>query len=155
MNCEEVQPILLDYGKGRVSGPEARKVKNHLESCKTCKAFLEDELAFDMRLSAVPPVEPVNDVWALVRARTKPRRLSPAVWLVKIRSASAAAKRAAAAVAVVGVAAVMFYSLNLNEPNVAPGPATTSGADNVIAVKWSDDPLGSHREALVECLDKM
>ncbi len=137
-----------------MSGPEARLIKAHLKTCTECKALLDEELAFDARLAAVPVVEPVNDVWVLVRARTKPRKFSPFVWLARIRSAGATAKRAAAAAAVIGVAAVTLYSFTLNRSDLAPS-YISKGAENVITVKWSDDPLGGHREALVECIGKM
>jgi anti-sigma factor RsiW len=139
---------------GRASGPEARVIRDHLKTCKECEALLREEMAFAARLSAVPMVEPANDVWALVRAKTKPRRLSISAWLGRTRSVDALAKRLAAAVAVIGVAAVTLYSVTLNQPDTGQEPVATSG-NSVVSVKWSDDPLGGHREVLVECIDKM
>ncbi|MGQ9579427.1 MAG: zf-HC2 domain-containing protein [Armatimonadota bacterium] len=155
MKCEEVQPILLDYGMGRVSGTEAQQVRDHLERCRDCEALLREEVAFAARLSAVPLEVPRNDVWALIRARTRPRILSPFAWLGRIRGAKVFVKRATAVAAVFCVAAVALYSTKLHDKDFKSISSEKAGVGSVITVKWSDDPLGAHREALVECIDGM
>ena len=152
MKCDEVQPILLDYGRGLVSGPETRKLRAQLDKCKNCAALLQEELAFARRLSALPAEQPANDVWALVRARTRPRMIRPLAWLRGLADASAGLKRAVAATAVAAVAAVTIYSFNIQQVDEKePLPPPSSG----VVVTWSDDPLGGHTDALVEFIDKM
>ncbi|MGC8863000.1 MAG: zf-HC2 domain-containing protein [Armatimonadota bacterium] len=153
MKCEEVQPILLDYGRGLVSGPEARRLKAHLDNCKQCSDLLAEELAFWHRLSALPMEEPRNDVWALVRTRTRPRMLRLPAWARGFTGTRAALRRAIAAAAVAVVAAVTVYSFAVLPPD-QPGAVQAPPA-GVVTVKWSDDPLGGHADALVECMDKM
>lgn len=140
---------------GRVSGTEAQQVRDHLEKCRDCEALLREEMEFAARLSAVPMEGPRNDVWALIRARTRPRVISPVAWLLRIRGARAFVKRATAVAAVFCVAAVAFYGTKLHDNDVKSMSPEKMSAGSVITVKWSDDPLGAHREALVECIDGM
>ncbi len=148
-----MQPILLDYGKGLLSGAEARKLTAHLGRCEECAVLLQEELAFARTLSALPMEQPTNDVWALVRTRTRPRIIRPLAWLRGLSDSSAAFKRTIAATAVAAVAAVTVYSFTLvqtpRDEVVQPAPRP------VVAIKWSDDPLGNHTDALVDCIDGM
>jgi hypothetical protein len=136
-----------------VSGPEARRLKAHLDKCEQCSALLADELEFWRRLSALPMEEPANDVWALVRARTRPRMIRLPSWVRSLAGAPAAVRRTVAAAAVVAVAAVTVYSFAVLPPERSQ-PVKTA-PEGVVTVKWSDDPLGGHADALVECMDKM
>ena len=124
-----------------------------MDKCKNCAALLQEELAFARRLSALPAEQPANDVWALVRARTRPRMIRPLAWLRGLADASAGLKRAVAATAVAAVAAVTIYSFNVQQP--PPDRPLVKPSQGVVTVKWSDDPLGGHTDALVEFIDKM
>lgn len=153
MKCEQIQPNLLDYGKGRLSSSEHNEIKLHIEECPECRALLEEELAFNLQLSTVPIEEPVNDVWALVRTKTRSRRYNPFGWL---RTAFSTHYRRAAATAVAlgAIAAVVFSNLPVED-----GPKYTAKikppAESIAVVKWSDDPLGKHTDAMVDLIDRM
>ena len=127
-----------------------------MDKCKECAALLEEETAFARRLSALPVEEPANDVWALVRARTRPRMFRPLAWLRGFAGLSSGLKRAISATALTAVAAVTIYSFNFNLQTVAKhDPVPPPDPKGVVAVKWSDDPIGGHTDALVEFIDKM
>jgi hypothetical protein len=153
MKCEQIQLNLLDYSRGLLTGPEADGIRDHLRGCELCKAVLADELAFANRLTALPPQEPVNDVWALVRARTKPRRIGMAR-LRGLVSGPAMVRKALALTAAAGVILGGLYTgLRPDEPKrvVKQQPAATTLA----AVGWSDDPIGDHTDAVVKFIDDM
>ncbi len=152
MNCEQIQPDLLDYGRGLLSGPDARRIRTHIEKCPECAALLEEEMAFSAKLAAVPVEAPANDVWALVRARTRPRTLRPLAWLRSFVAAPVVIRRAVAAVAAAAVVAVTAYSFRPEPPPAVPSKNMVPAA---ITVKWSDDPLGDHTDAMVKYIDNM
>ncbi|MCX8052318.1 MAG: hypothetical protein N3B12_00780 [Armatimonadetes bacterium] len=135
-----------------MSVPLARRVEAHLENCKQCSVLLAEELEFAQMLSALPLEEPANDMWALVRARTKPRVIRPFAWLYGLLGAPTFLKRGLAVVAVALIAALAIYSFGLVQPYRAAPVSQPSG---MVMVKWSDDPLGPHADAIVDCIDKM
>ena len=149
MKCEKVQPNLLDYGKGLLEAPESQKIKAHIEHCVECKAILEEELAFSAQLSALPEEQPVNDVWAAIALRTKPKELRPMIWLTKLFATNLRRAVAATATTAVLIAALYSYQPIDQKPTINNGPKP------VTAVKWSDDPLGEHTDATIELIAKL
>ena len=113
--------------------------------------MLEQEAAFAGKLRELPDVEPMNDVWALVRAQTKPRRLALLSWL---RGAPAYARRAMAASAVVALVAVGLIGYNLRPQPQTPAVQNPTSV-SAVAVKWTDDPLGDRADAMVASIDDM
>ena len=155
MNCEQIQPDLLDYGKGKLSGPEARRVRAHLQKCAKCTALLEEEMSFSVRLATLPEEKPINDVWELVRARTKPKLFRPLAWLRSISSAPGAFRKMAAAATAAIVLVLVVYGF-ISQPNVKPFNDKQHVADKpAVTLRWSDDPLGNHTDAVVEFISNM
>ena len=113
--------------------------------------MLEQEVAFAGRLREMPDVEPVNDVWALVRAQTKPRRLPLLGWL---RGAPSYARRAVAASAVAAVVGITLLTYNVNPEPQTPVVRPPS-PPSIVVVKWTDDPLGERVDAMVASIDEM
>ena len=109
-------------------------------------------MAFSAMLAAVPDEAPANDVWALVRARTRPRMLRPLAWLRSFAAVPVVVRRSVAAAAVAAVVAVTLYSIKPEPPTPVP---SHNNIPTAITVKWSDDPLGSHADAMVKCIDSM
>ncbi|MEN6582239.1 MAG: zf-HC2 domain-containing protein [Armatimonadota bacterium] len=148
--CDQIQPDLLDYSKGLLSRPESEQIKAHLQQCEECAEVLREEVEFASQLSAIPVEEPINDVWTLVRAQTKPGRISPLAWLSGLMKSGV--RRAA--VAVVTVALLLFIVMTLK-----PAPQQVAKQDltpkSSVAVKWSDDPMGSQTDAMIEFIDNM
>ena len=149
MKCEQIQPNLLDYATGLLSGPEAQRIADHLAQCPECAALLDEEIAFSRRLSEFPDEAPANDVWALVRARTKPARFRPVSWLRAITATGI--RRATAAAVAAAIVLVAFFAFNPADrtPDIKPRPTDT------VKVKWSDDPLGGQTDAMIEFIDNM
>lgn len=147
MNCEQIQPSLLDYSRGLLSGPESAAVRAHLRNCAQCAELLKEEIDFHRNLADLPEERPANDIWALVRTRTKPTRLrAPLALLGRM---PIVLRRAVCAAAAVAVMAVGFYSLKPADHQSAQKIPTT------VTVKWSDDPIGGHTDAMVNFIDEM
>jgi hypothetical protein len=112
---------------------------------------LEQEVAFADEIRKMPDVEPVNDVWALVRAQTKPRGLPLLGWL---RSAPSLARRAMAATALAAAVGITLLTYSMKpEPReqvVKPTPQVS-----VAVAQWTDDPLGDRADAMVKSIDEM
>ena len=151
MKCTEIQPSLLEYGRGLLSGPEARRVKSHLDKCVRCKILLAEELAFAGRLAALPVDEPANDVWALVRARTKPSPLSLRGLRTLLSGHSLVRKAIAFAAAAGMVLGALYVELKPEEPKTV----VKKQAATAVAVGWSDDPIGDHTDAVVAFIDDL
>jgi len=148
MNCEHIQPSLLDYSRKLLKGPEAEEIRRHLDNCPECAAVLKDESELSELLSSVPDEQPRNDVWALVRSRTRPRTIRPLVWLHSLVSTSA---RRAATAGIAAAAVFAFYATSNLKP---PAPQPMVQNPPVVAV-YSDDPLGGHTDAVIDSIDDM
>ena len=149
MNCEQIQPNLLDYSRGLLSRPESEEVRRHIAKCDECAALLEDEAAFAGQLSVMPYEQAANDVWALVRARTKPSRFRSIAALPKMLTARVARMTAVA----VAAGAILATAYSLKPPAPPTQPNITRPGVTVAVV--SDDPLGSHSDAMIDVIDKM
>ena len=147
MKCEQIQPNLLDYSKGLLTGPEAEQVRTHAAKCAACAALLEEETAFARRLASIGEEVPANDVWAMVRIKTKPRRFPVTAW-ARLLVATPVRRMAAVGVAAVVMAAVLMGPVQQPIQNEPP-------SRNRVMVKWSDDPLGNHTDAVIDFIDKM
>ncbi len=101
------------------------------------------------RLSGLPDEQPRNDVWALVRSRTR-RSVLPLSLLRGLLSANLR-KKIAAASAMAALAAVGLYNIAAIDPQPAPAPAKPK----VVMAVYSDDPLGGHTDAVIDSIDKM
>jgi hypothetical protein len=148
MNCEQVQLNLLDYSRKLLTGPEHEQIKAHLAECEECAAVLREETACFGMLAGMPDEQPVHDVWALVRSRTKPKAVRPLIWLHGLVATNLRrAATATVACAVLGLAVYNVVLVNAPAPIDQPGHA-------VIAV-YSDDPLGGHTDAVIDSIDDM
>lgn len=97
----------------------------------------------------MPDEQPANDVWTLVRARTRPRRLWLADRLVQVLSSNLRRLSVASiAVAIALIAILMLGPVDKRQPASIERPAD-------VVVKWSDDPLGDHTDAVVKLIDEM
>lgn len=113
---------------------------------------MAEELEFACRLAEMPIEEPRNDVWALVRAQTKPRRLS----VYRIRhfvSVQAMSRKVLALTAAVGVLVGLVYTGM--EPEKPKSVVEQRATATSVAVGWSDDPIGPHTDAMVKFIDDM
>lgn len=111
--------------------------------------MLKDEIEFSEYLSSIPDEHPCHDVWALVRARTRPKRIRPLVWMHGLVSTNL--RRAATATVTIGVLVFAFYSTTTMAPE---HPGETALKPPIVAV-YSDDPLGGHTDAVIDSIDEM
>lgn len=142
-----MQPNLLDYSRKLLSGPECEQIEAHVSECAECAEVLREEIACFKRLACVPDEQPVHDVWALVRSRTRPSHVRPLVWLHGLVATNL--RKAASATVALAVLAIGFYNVVLVNPEPTSPPNRT-----VIAV-YSDDPLGGHTDAVIDSIDDM
>ena len=149
MKCELIQPNLLDYSKGSLNRSESGKIKAHIERCEECAALLAEEVSFDRTLARLPEEMPANDVWALVRVRTKPRRFRPLAALEIM--VNTRMRRVVAATAT--MAAVIGAFFIVNWPTYQPSVQPTNAQVNVVAV--SDEPLAQHTDAVFDVIERM
>ncbi len=147
MNCEQIQPNLLDYGRKLLTGPEYEQVKAHVSECADCAALLRQEMATFAKLADMPDEQPAHDVWMLVRSQTKPKRVRPLVWLHGMVATNV--RRAATAAIAVALLAVGYYNVVITPPE-PPGPKPP-----VVVTVYSDDPVGGHTDAVVASIDDM
>jgi len=108
-------------------------------------------MSFAQRLASVSEERPAHDVWALVRAQTKPKTFSVRACLVRLWPTRLISRRTMVAAAAAAILAFSVYGFNPTKDQPAPPEATR----HEIAVKWSDDPLGGHSDAMVEVIAKM
>ncbi len=152
MKCEKIQAEILDFSMEMLSGPRFDAISKHLAECTECAAMLEEEVAFSKRLAALPSEQPTKDVWPMVQARIKSRRLSPAIWFHDLVTARTR-KLAAAAVAAAVMAVTVYVALPPQHPPDVPG--IRSARTTTVMVKWSDDPLAGHTDAMVDSIDQL
>jgi len=128
-----------------------KAVRAHLAECPECAALVQGELDLVARLGSVPMVSPENDVWALIRARTRPR-LFRDFGRTRVAAALAPFYRFAALATVLIVLAYSLFSLFSNGAGHTTKP---DGVQTGMLVQWSDDPVGTHTSELVSFIDDM
>ncbi len=149
MKCELIQPNLLDYSKGLLNRSESERMKAHIGRCEECAALLAEEASFDRTLARLPEEMPANDVWALIRVRTKPRRFRPLAALEIM--VNTRMRRVVAATAT--MAAVIGAFFIVSWPTYQPPVQPTNAQMNVVAV--SDEPLAQHTDAVFDVIERM
>jgi len=115
--------------------------------------MLKQEMSFSEKLAAIPDMQPQNDVWALVRAQTKPKTIRPIAWLAGLSNISVNVRRAVAAIAISAIVAFTLYGVKPDAPTQTSinRPVNTSKS----TLRWADDPLGSNSDAMVDFIDNM
>lgn len=144
-----IQRNLLDYSKELLNRSESEKIEAHIERCEECAVLLAEEVSFDGRLARLPEEMPANDVWALVRVRTKPRRFRPLAALEVMVNTKM--RRVVAATATMAAVVGAFFIVNW--PTYQPPVPPTTPQVNVVAV--SDEPLAQHTDAMFDVIEKM
>ncbi|MBC5808523.1 MAG: hypothetical protein DLM53_10685 [Candidatus Eremiobacter antarcticus] len=69
MKCSACKARLARYREGDLSAAAASAVRDHLERCQGCQAFLAELSALEARLARVREIEPRSDFTQLVMAR--------------------------------------------------------------------------------------
>lgn len=70
--CEKFRPLLDDYVDGALSPEEARAAQEHLASCASCAAALDELHMLLARAASLPQsIEPSRDLWAGIESRIR------------------------------------------------------------------------------------
>ena len=152
MNCEQIQPKLLDFSRGQLSALEKKEVKGHLAGCAACRELLTEEEALDRRLSALPVAAPRTDLWPLVRSGIRGRE--PA--FARLRTVFGTPRRAlAAGLAVAAATVVMIVASPTRQPQISKAEthavAVYQSAQPTAA--W-DDPMRDNTERVLAAIEE-
>lgn len=150
MDCEIVRQSLLEYSHRRLSTSEALNIEKHLAGCRSCRLFLEEERAFDERLSSLPAPSPKNDVWVLVRARTQRRHWG----VLRLLAPLARSRRFVTATAMVVVVTLLLVvgvpqQQMRHDHQQIVSDMVLRQTESQVAQKWTDDPLGTTTDQIL------
>ena len=151
MNCEEIQPKLLDYSRSQTSALETKDIREHLAGCAECRQVLAEETALDAALRDMPTAAPRTDLWPLVRTSVRGRRPLSA----RLRAMFARPKRALAAALATAVAAtaVVLVVPDRNQP----APIETKAVvvyQNAQPSGAYDDPMGDNTSRILAAIEE-
>lgn len=153
INCEKYLPLLYDFVKGKLSITEVSEIRQHLDSCSECREALAEEKATIELLSSIPLVEePTLDIWSKIESRLPENRqgLLNRFWYMPQHKFMRAAAGFVAAAAILAVVVTGVYSPKTTQPTDAP---VQKGY--VVTAEWTDDPMASSSEAVLQSIDKM
>jgi len=119
MNHSEYEQLAAGYVLGALEPDDEHVFQRHLGGCSECEANVRGlEEVVGTLAYAAPPVDPPETLWASIqreirpeRRRVQPRPARPRRW------ASPLVARLAAAAAIVAVAALSVWNLNLRDEN--------------------------------------
>jgi len=120
--------------------------------CEGCRAFLEEERAFDLRLAGLAAPVPASDVWVAVRTATRRRRLVFRLFATPKRVLAAAVALASVAAALLIVPPIAEKRAEENQ--VVIQQVFIDQAQSQVAQKWIDDPLGSTTDRVVAAIEE-
>jgi anti-sigma factor RsiW len=125
MRCRTAERWISEYVDGSLDGRKKARLERHLSGCADCRAVLEDFRALVETGPALEGPEPGEAVWSRIRARLESREggLADArVPALRLRAfgwgAPALKFAAAAALALVLVAAGVFYGIRIGRSGV-------------------------------------
>jgi anti-sigma-K factor RskA len=119
MNHSEYEQLAAGYVLGALEPDDEHVFQRHLGGCAECEANVRDleEVAGTLAYAA-PPVDPPETLWASIQREVRPeqRRVQPQPVRPR-RWGSPLVARLAAAAAIVAVAALSVWNLNLRDEN--------------------------------------
>jgi anti-sigma-K factor RskA len=119
MNHSEYEQLAAGYVLGALEPDDEHVFQRHLDGCAECEANVRDlEEVVGTLAYAAPPVDPPDTVWASIQREVRPeqRRVQPQPVRPR-RWGSPLVARLAAAAAIVAVAALSVWNLNLRDQN--------------------------------------
>jgi len=124
MNHSEYEQLAAGYVLGALEPDDEHVFQRHLGGCSECEANVRDlEGVVGTLAYAAPPVDPPETLWASIQREIRPeqRRVQPQPQPRSVRQrrrwASPLVARLAAAAAIVLVAALSVWNLNLRDEN--------------------------------------
>lgn len=74
-SCEKIIPMISAYIDGELSPFDEKRLKQHLETCPSCRNILADyQAAYSSRFLSEPPPGLHDSIMAQIRSEPKPRR---------------------------------------------------------------------------------
>jgi anti-sigma-K factor RskA len=119
MNHSEYEQLAAGYVLGALEPDDEHVFQRHLGGCAECEANVRDlEEVVGTLAYAAPPVDPPETLWASIQREVRPeqRRVQPQP-VGPRRWGSPLVARLAAAAAIVAVAALSVWNLNLRDQN--------------------------------------
>jgi anti-sigma-K factor RskA len=119
MNHSEYEQLAAGYVLGALEPDDEHVFQRHLGGCAECEANVRDlEQVVGTLAYAAPPVDPPETLWASIQREIRPerRRVQPQP-VSRRRWGSPLVARLAAAAAIVAVAALSVWNLNLRDEN--------------------------------------
>jgi anti-sigma-K factor RskA len=124
MNHSEYEQLAAGYVLGALEPDDEHVFQRHLGGCSQCEANVRDlEEVVGTLAYAAPPVDPPETLWASIQREIRPeqRRVQPQPQpqprTVRPRRWAPLVARLAAAAAIVAVAALSVWNLNLRDEN--------------------------------------
>jgi anti-sigma-K factor RskA len=124
MNHSEYEQLAAGYVLGALEPDDEHVFQRHLGGCSECEANVRDlEEVVGTLAYAAPPVDPPETLWASIQREIRPeqRRVQPQPQpqprTVRPRRWAPLVARLAAAAAIVAVAALSVWNLNLRDEN--------------------------------------
>ena len=122
MSHSEFEELAAGYVLGALEPDDEHDFQRHLGGCETCEATVRELEAVAGELAyAAPPVDPPDTLWAGIRREIEPQAARPTPGAAPRRRARPRGLLAglAAAAAIVLVAALSVWNLNLRDENAA------------------------------------
>jgi len=119
MNHSEYEQLAAGYVLGALEPDDEHVFQRHLGGCPQCEANVRDlEEVVGTLAYAAPPVDPPETLWASIQREIRPeqRRVPPPPARSR-RRVSPLVARLAAAAAIVALAALSVWNLNLRDQN--------------------------------------
>jgi anti-sigma-K factor RskA len=122
MNHSEYEQLAAGYVLGALEPDDEHVFQRHLGGCPECEANVRDlEEAVGTLAYAAPPVDPPETLWASIQREIRPeqRRVQPQPARRRRWRGSPLVARLAAAAAIVALAALSVWNLNLRDQNAS------------------------------------
>ena len=157
MTCQDLDLRLDDWLDGALTGDAAREVESHLAGCAACRERERELRQLLAHAAALPrSVAPARDLWPGIAERTS------GGWLGWGARGFQPLALAAAAVVVLGLAALVLTRLAPERVRTVTMPAATPSATTFVAGGSASDPVLAQAEreyeeaanALLEALQR-
>jgi anti-sigma factor RsiW len=160
MNCQELDLRLDDWLDGALTGDAAREVESHLAGCAACRERERELRQLLAHAAALPrSLAPARDLWPGIAEQIGGGWSS---WLAWSTRGFQPLALAAAAVVVVGLAALVLTKLGPERVRTVTMPAASPSATTLVAAGSAADPVLAQAEreyedaakALLEALQR-
>ena len=152
IKCEDCQPLLYDYSKGKLSNKEYVLIKEHIAICNECKQALDDEIALAELMSDLPQEEPSSLVWNHIH--TSISSIKPGIFArFKAIPQFRLIRNTAGFAATAAIALILILNLHSNKINNVSKDTVKTGY--VVTAEWTDDPMRSSSDDLIQSIDNM